>query len=163
MFDFIMTEEQKKLRDEAREFTKWVPKEMIMDMDAEKIQFPHEYIKEAGKRNLLGLRLPKKYGGRELGWVDNGIAAEEIGVASYSLACLWGVGADLVCDAIVNFGSEELKQEIVVPLLKGELYAAEGLTEPRGGSDFFGATTKAVKDGDQWVIDGQKRFIVGAG
>lgn len=162
MFDFIMTDEQKKLRDEARAFSKWVPKEMIMDMDAEKIQFPHEYLKEAGKRNLLGLRIPKEYGGRGLGWVENGIAAEEIGVASYSLACLWGVGADLVCDAIANFGSEELKQEIVVPLLKGELYAAEGLTEPRGGSDFFGATTKAVKDGDQWIINGQKRFIVGA-
>ncbi len=162
MFDFIMTEEQKKLRDEVRAFTNWVPKEMIMDMDAEKIQFPHEYLREAGKRNLLGIRIPKKYGGRGLSWVDNAIVAEEIGVASYSLACLWGVGADLVCDAIVKFGSEELKQEIVVPLLKGEVYAAEGLTEPRGGSDFFGATTRAVKEGDEWVINGQKRFIVGA-
>jgi len=162
MFDFIMTEEQKKLRDEVRDFTNWVPKEMILDMDAEKIQFPHEYLKEAGKRNLLGIRIPKEYGGRGLTWVDNTIVAEEIGVASYSLACLWGVGADLVCDAIVKFGSEELKQKIVVPLLKGEVYAAEGLTEPRGGSDFFGATTRAVKKGDEWVINGQKRFIVGA-
>ncbi len=162
MFDFIMTEEQRKLRDEARAFCKWVPREMILDMDAERIQFPHEYLKEAGRRNLLGLRIPRQYGGRGLGWVDNGIAAEEIGVASYSLACLWGVGADIVCDAIVQFGSEELKQEIVVPLLKGELYAAEGLTEPRGGSDFFGTTTHAVKQGDEWVINGQKRFIVGA-
>ena len=83
-------------------------------------------------------------------------------MASYSLACLWGVGADLVCEAIINFGSEELKQEIVVPLLRGDLYAAEGLTEPRGGSDFFGATTVATKDGDDWIINGQKRFIVGA-
>ncbi len=162
MFDFIMSEEQKKLRDEVRDFTNWVPKEMILDMDAEKIQFPHEYLKEAGKRNLLGIRIPKEYGGRGLTWVDNTIVAEEIGVASYSLACLWGVGADLVCDAIVKFGSEELKQKIVVPLLKGEVYAAEGLTEPRGGSDFFGATTRAVKKGDEWVINGQKRFIVGA-
>ena len=88
--------------------------------------------------------------------------AEEIGVASYSLACLWGVGADIVCEAIVKYGSEELKQEIVVPLLKGEVFAAECLTEPRGGSDFFGATTKARKDGDDWIISGQKRFIVGA-
>lgn len=162
MFDFVMTEEQKRLRDEARAFTNWVPREMIMDMDAEKIQFPHEYLTEAGKRNLLGLRLPKKYGGRGLSWVDNAIVAEEVGVASYSLACLWGVGADIVCDAIVRFGSEELKQEIVVPLLKGNVYAAEGLTEPRGGSDFFGAATSAVKKGEEWVIDGQKRFIVGA-
>ncbi len=162
MFDFIMTEEQKKLRDEVRAFTKWVPRELILDMDAEKIQFPHEYLKEAGRRNLLGTRIPKKYGGRGLKWVDAGIVGEEIGVASYSLACLHGVGADLVCDAIVNFGSEELKQEIVVPLMKGEIYAAEGLTEPRGGSDFFGTTTQAVKDGDDWVLNGQKRFVVGA-
>ncbi|HOO39112.1 MAG TPA: acyl-CoA dehydrogenase family protein [Deltaproteobacteria bacterium] len=162
MFDYIMTEEQKKLRDEARAFTKWVPKQLILDMDAEKIQFPHEYLAEAGRRNLLGIRLPKEYGGRGLNWVDDAIVAEEVGVASYSLACLWGVGADIVCEAIIEFGCEELKQQVVVPLLKGETFAAEGLTEPRGGSDFFGATTYATKDGDDWIINGQKRFIVGA-
>ncbi len=162
MFDFLMNEEQKKLRDEARDFTNWVPKEMILDMDAERVQFPQEYLKEAGKRNLLGIRIPAEYGGRGLGWVEDAIVAEEVGVASYSLACLWGVGADIVCEAVVDFGDEELKQEVVVPLLKGEVYAAEGLTEPRGGSDFFGATTTARKDGGDWIITGQKRFIVGA-
>jgi len=162
MFDFMMTGEQKKLRDEARAFTKWVPKQLILDMDAEKIQFPREYLQEAGRRNLLGIRLPKEYGGRGLTWVDDAIVAEEIGVASYSLACLWGVGADIVCEAIIEFGCEELKQQVVIPLLKGETFAAEGLTEPRGGSDFFGATTVAKKDGDDWIITGQKRFIVGA-
>ena len=162
MFDFTMTEAQKKLRDEARALTNWVPRQMILDMDADKIRFPHEYLKEAGRRNLLGLRIPEAYGGRGCSWADNAVAAEEIGVASYSLACLWGVGADIVCDAIVQFGSEELKQEIVVPLLKGDVYAAEGLTEPRGGSDFFGTSTIAVKSGEDWVINGQKRFIVGA-
>ena len=162
MFDFTMTEEQKRLRDEARAFTKWVPRQLILDMDAEKIQFPHEYLAEAGRRNLLGIRLPKEYGGRGLSWVDDSIVAEEIGVASYSLACLWGVGADIVCEAICEFGCEELKQKVVVPLLKGETFAAEGLTEPRGGSDFFGATTYATPDGDDWIINGQKRFIVGA-
>ena len=64
MFDFMMTEEQMKLRDEARAFAKWVPRELILDMDAEKIQFPREFLKEAGKRNLLGIRIPKEYGGR---------------------------------------------------------------------------------------------------
>ncbi len=162
MFDFILTEEQKKLRDEAREFSKWVPKDLILAMDREEIQFPKEYLKECGRRNLLGIRIPKEYGGRGLGWVENVIVAEEIGVPSYSLACLWGVGADIVCDAIVEFGCDELKEEVVKPLLKGEVYAAEGLTEPRGGSDFFGAKTYAVKDGDDWIINGSKRFIVGA-
>jgi alkylation response protein AidB-like acyl-CoA dehydrogenase len=162
MFDFIMTKEQKKLRDEARAFTKWVPKQLILDMDAEKVQFPHEYLQEAGRRNLLGIRIPKELGGRGLGWVEDAIVGEEVGVASYSLACLWGVGADVVCEAISLFGNEELKRSVVVPLLKGETFAAEGLTEPRGGSDFFGATTYARKDGDDWIINGQKRFIVGA-
>ena len=162
MFDFLLNDEQLKLRDEAREFTNWVPKEMILDMDAEKIQFPREYLKEAGRRNLLGIRLPKALGGRGLGWVEDTMVAEEIGVASYSLACLWGVGADIVCEAVSEYGIDELKQEVVVPLLKGEVYAAECRTEPRGGSDFFGAATTARKDGSDWIINGQKRFIVGA-
>lgn len=162
MFDYMMTDEQRKLRDEARAFTRWVPKQMILDMDAEKLQFPHEYLKEAGKRNLLGIRLPKEYGGRGLSWMDDAIVAEEIGVASYSLACLWGVGADIVCEAVIKYGIEELKKAIVVPLLKGDVYAAECLTEPRGGSDFFGAATTAKKSGGDWIINGQKRFIVGA-
>ena len=157
-----MNDEQRKLRDEARDFARWVPREMILDMDAEKIQFPHEFLKESGRRNLLGIRLPLKYGGRGLKWVDDCIVAEEVGVASYSLACLWGVGADIVCEAILLFGTDDLAREIVVPLLKGDVYAAECLTEPRGGSDFFGATTTARKDGDDWIINGQKRFIVGA-
>ena len=161
MFDFIMSDAQISLRNEARAFTKWVPKQMILDMDADKIQFPHEYLKEAGRRNLLGIRIAKQYGGRGLGWVDDGIVAEEAGVASYSLACLWGVGADIVAEAICEYGSERLRQEVVVPLLAGKVYAAEGLTEPRGGSDFFGATTKAVKDGNGYRLTGQKRFIVG--
>ncbi|MCX7679567.1 MAG: acyl-CoA/acyl-ACP dehydrogenase [Spirochaetes bacterium] len=162
MFDFLYTPEQLKLRDEARDFTNWVPREMILDMDAEKLHFPREYLKEAGRRNLLGIRIPKEYGGRGLGWVEDVMVAEEIGVASYSLACLWGVGADIVCEAIVLFGCDELKESVVKPLLKGDVYAAECLTEPRGGSDFFGAATTARKDGGDWVINGQKRFIVGA-
>lgn len=162
MFDFLFTGEQLKLRDEARAFTRWVPRQMILDMDAEKINFPTEYLKEAGRRNLLGIRIPKELGGRGLGWVDDGIVAEEIGVASYSLACLWGVGADIVCEAVAKYGTDELKQSVVVPLLKGEVYAAECLTEPRGGSDFFGAATTARRAGGDWVINGQKRFIVGA-
>ena len=162
MFDYLLTEEQKGIQKEARAFAKWIPKEMILDMDAEKIQFPHEYLREAGKRGLLGVRFPKEYGGRELSWIDEGLINQEISGVSHSLACLWGVGAGLVADAVVNFGSEDMKQEIVVPVAKGEQYAAECLTEPRGGSDFFGATTRARKDGDDWILNGQKRFIVGA-
>jgi alkylation response protein AidB-like acyl-CoA dehydrogenase len=162
MLDFLFTDQQKALRDEARDFARWVPKEMLLDMDAERIQFPHEFLKEAGRRNLLGIRYPKRYGGRDLGWVDEGIVCQEVASVSHSLGCLWGVGAGLVADAVLAFGSEDLKQEIAVPILKGEVFAAECLTEPRGGSDFFGSTTTARKNGGDWIINGQKRFIVGA-
>ncbi|MGE5370959.1 MAG: acyl-CoA dehydrogenase family protein [Solirubrobacterales bacterium] len=161
MFDYLMSREQLALRDEAREMAKWVPRDYILDMDADKIKFPKAFLQECGKRNLLGIRLPKKYGGRGLGWVEDGIVAEEVCVPGYIFGCTWGVGADIVCEAICNFGTEEMKQKYVVPLLKGESFAAECLTEPRGGSDFFGATTTARDDGDSFILNGEKRFIVG--
>jgi len=86
---------------------------------------------------------------------------EEIGTLGYEFACVFGVGAELVCDAIIHHGTDHLKEKYVRPLLRGEIFAAECLTEPRGGSDFFGATTKAEDRGDHFVLNGQKRFIVG--
>jgi alkylation response protein AidB-like acyl-CoA dehydrogenase len=77
------------------------------------------------------------------------------------MACTFGVGAELVCDAIISHGTDYQKEKYVKPLLKGELFAAECLTEPRGGSDFFGATTYAEDKGDYFLLNGQKRFIVG--
>ena len=162
MFDYLMTAEQLALRDEAREMAKWVPRQYILDMDADQIKFPKEFLQECGRRNLLGLRLPKEYGGRGLGWVEDTLVAEEICVPGYAFGCVWGVGADIVCDAICNFGSEELKEKYVVPLLKGEKFAAECLTEPRGGSDFFGATTTAVEDGDYYILNGQNASSLAA-
>jgi alkylation response protein AidB-like acyl-CoA dehydrogenase len=87
---------------------------------------------------------------------------EEIGTLGYIFACVFGVGAELVCDAVVLHGTDEQKEKYVKPLLKGEIFAAECLTEPRGGSDFFGTTTTAVDNGDYFLLNGQKRFIVGA-
>jgi alkylation response protein AidB-like acyl-CoA dehydrogenase len=87
---------------------------------------------------------------------------EEIGTLGYIFACVFGVGAELVCDAIIRHGTDKQKEKYVAPLLKGEMFAAECLTEPRGGSDFFGTTTTAENKGDYFLINGQKRFIVGA-
>ncbi|HOG06967.1 MAG: acyl-CoA/acyl-ACP dehydrogenase [Syntrophales bacterium] len=161
MFDYLMTREQLKIRDEARELVKWVPRQMILDMDADVIKFPKEFLREAGRRNLLGCRYPKKWGGREMDWVTTCMLMEEIGTLGYEFSCVFGVGAELVCDAIILHGTDEQKEKYVKPLLKGELFAAECLTEPRGGSDFFGATTKAEDRGDYFLLNGQKRFIVG--
>jgi alkylation response protein AidB-like acyl-CoA dehydrogenase len=162
MYDFLLTEEQRRIRDEARALVKWVPRQMILDMDTDAIKFPKEFLQEAGKRNLLGCRYPKKWGGRGLDWVTTCLLTEEIGTLGYELACVFGVGAELVCDAIILHGTDAQKERFVKPLLRGERFAAECLTEPRGGSDFFGATTKAEDRGDHFLLNGQKRFIVGA-
>ncbi|HEX7540142.1 MAG TPA: acyl-CoA dehydrogenase family protein [Syntrophales bacterium] len=162
MYDFLLTEEQRSIRDEARALVKWVPRQMILDMDTDAIKFPKEFLQEAGRRNLLGCRYPKKWGGRGLDWVTTCLLMEEIGTLGYELACVFGVGAELVCDAIILHGTDEQKERFVKPLLRGERFAAECLTEPRGGSDFFGATTKAEDRGDHFLLNGQKRFIVGA-
>ncbi len=161
MFEFTMNPEQLKLRDEVREFAKSIPREYILDMDADKIKYPKEFLLKAARQNLIGLRVPKEYGGRGLKWEDNIIALEEICVNGYIFGCTYGVTGDVVTEAIVHFGTEEQKQKFLPPICKGEKFAAECLTEPRGGSDFFGSTTIATKDGDDFILNGQKRFIVG--
>lgn len=161
MFDHLLTREQLKLRDEVRDLVNWVPRQMILDMDQDRITFPKEFLQEAGRRNLLGCRYPRKWGGREMDWVTTCMIMEEIGVLGYEFACVFGVGAELVCDAIVQHGTDEQKEKYVKPLLRGETFAAECLTEPRGGSDFFGTSTTARVEGDHFVLNGQKRFIVG--
>ena len=161
MFEFNFTEEEKKLRDEVKDFVKSVPRDLLIKMDRDEVKYPKEFLKEAGKRNLLGLRFPQKWGGRGLPWTGEIIALEEIGVLGNALACLYSL-VSIVGEAIDKFGTEEQKEKYLRPMLKGELYTAEALTEPRGGSDFFGATTVAEKKGDYYILNGQKRFIVGA-
>jgi butyryl-CoA dehydrogenase len=162
MFDHLLTEEQLKIRDEVRDLVRWVPRTMILAMDRDEIRFPKEFLQEAGRRNLFGCRYPKKWGGRDLDWLTTCMIMDEVGTLGYSFACVFGVGAELVCDAIILHGTDEQKEKYVTPLLRGEIFAAECLTEPRGGSDFFGTTTTAEDKGDHFVLNGQKRFIVGA-
>jgi butyryl-CoA dehydrogenase len=162
MHDFLLSDEQRQLKDEVRDFVRWVPRDMIVQMDKEEIRFPREFLREAGRRNLLGIRYPRVWGGREFDWVSTCMVMEEIGTLGYIFACTFGIGAELVCDAIITHGTDAQKEKYVRPLLRGDLFAAEALTEPRGGSDFFGATTTAEDRGDHFVLNGQKRFIVGA-
>ena len=162
MLEHLLTKEQLRIRDEARDLVKWVPRQMILDMDTDKIKFPKAFLQEAARRNLLGCRYPKKWGGRDMDWITTCMIMEEVGTLGYEFACVFGVGAELVCDAIMLHGTDEQKEKYVKPLLRGERFAAECLTEPRGGSDFFGAATKAEDRGDHFLLNGQKRFIVGA-
>jgi alkylation response protein AidB-like acyl-CoA dehydrogenase len=130
-------------------------------MDGDKVQYPHDFIKEAGRRRLLGLRFPAEYGGRGLSWEDEILAIEEVGVLGTALACAY-VMPSIVGEALNVFGTSQQKQRWLTPIVDGSKVAAEALTEPRGGSDFFGTTTQARREGDRYVLRGQKRFIVGA-
>lgn len=160
-FEGMLSKEQRMLRDQVREFVRWVPRDLILDMDADRVQYPSDFVREAARRKLLGLRFPARYGGRGLRWVDEILAIEEVGVLGTSLACAY-VMPSIVGEALNTFGTEQQKERWLTPLVRGEKIAAEALTEPRGGSDFFGTTTKARREGDHYVLEGQKRFIVGA-
>lgn len=158
----IITSSQSQLMEETRLFVKnEIPRRLLLDMDAELVRYPHEYINNLARQNLLGIRFPKEYGGRGLDWSHEVLALEEIGVLGASLACLFSLPS-IVGEAINVFGSDHQKANYLKKILNGSISVAEALTEPRGGSDFFGATTEAKKDGDHFILNGQKRFIVGA-
>jgi acyl-CoA dehydrogenase len=161
MFEAILTDQQKALRDEVRGLVKNVPRQLILDMDADRVRYPREYVQDLARHGLLGLRFPAEYGGRGLGWVDEIVALEEVGVLGTSLACLYSLPS-IVGEALHVFGTPAQKERWLRPIIEGRLTVAEALTEPRGGSDFFGTTTTARREGDEYVLEGQKRFVVGA-
>jgi alkylation response protein AidB-like acyl-CoA dehydrogenase len=162
MYDYILSEDHKKFRDEIREFVKdAVPPSLLKKMDKDEIQYPAEWLQALAKQNLIGVRFPKIYGGRGLNWEYEIIAQEEIGMLGSSLACLFSLPS--ICGEALNmFGTEDQKQNYLKPMCEGKKFTAEALTEPRGGSDFFGATCTAVKEGDHYILNGEKRFVVGA-
>jgi len=159
--DLLFTADELRFRDEVRDLVRWVPRTLLLDMDAERVMFPREFLEEAGRRGLLGPRFDPGYGGRGMAWTGEMAALEELGTLGTSLACLWSL-VSIVGEAIHVFGTEEQKQRFLAPALRGELALAEALTEPRGGSDFFAATTTARREGEVFFLNGQKRFVVGA-
>src|SRR4030066_1765688 len=162
MSDTLLTPQQRGLRDEVRTFVREkVSRQLLLDMDAEEIHYPREYIQNLAAHHLLGLRFPPEWGGGGLDWSHEVLALEEIGVLGSSLACLFSLPS-IVGEAINCFGSPELKDKYLRPVIAGALTVAEALTEPRGGSDFFGATATMKREGDFYILNGQKRFIVGA-
>jgi len=158
--DFLSTEPEIRLRREVKDFVRTVDPELLRKMDRNEVEYPFEFLHEAAKRKLLGLRFPKEYGGREMTWTAEMTALEEIGVLGMGLGCTYAM-VSIVGEAINRFGTEWQKQEFLRPIIKGEKLSAEGLTEPRGGSDFFGTTTKAERKGNKWIVNGEKRFIAG--
>ncbi|MBD3407976.1 MAG: acyl-CoA dehydrogenase [Candidatus Lokiarchaeota archaeon] len=161
MFEVLLSEDEKQIRDEIRTFVRDnVDRTLLLKMDSKEKEYPYEFIRDAGKANILGLRFPKDYGGRGLGWVSEMLAIEEIGVLGIALGCAYSLPS-IIGEGINKFGTEEQKKTYLAPTIKGELICGEGLTEPRGGSDFFGTNTTAIKNGDSYIINGQKRFVAG--
>jgi len=162
MYDFLLSPEERALRDEVKEFAReQVTSDYLRKMDRDEIDYPREFVHQLAERNLLGLRFPRQWGGRGMSWAAEVAALEEIGCLGIALGCAFSMPS-IVGEALNHFGTDEQKAKYLTPYLQGKLIAAEALTEPRGGSDFFGATTKAVQDGDHFILNGQKRFVVGA-
>ncbi len=161
MFDYIISEEAKKIKEEVRAFVRdEVPPSLIKKMDQNEVQYPTEYLQNLGRHNLIAMRTPKEYGGRGLSWEGEVCALEEVGVLGSSLPCLYSLPI-IVGDAFNFFGNHEQKIKYLKPMCEGKKFTAEALTEPRGGSDFFGATCTAEKEGDYYILNGEKRFVVG--
>ena len=161
MLEAILSAKQRQLREQVRDFVRSVPRQLVLDMDAERVRYPRGYIEDLAAQRLLGMRFAPEYGGRGLGWCDEIVALEEIGVLGTSLACLFSLPS-IVGEALNVFGTPEQKERWLRPIIEGRLTVAEALTEPRGGSDFFGTTTTARREGDTYILEGQKRFVVGA-
>ena len=161
MFDVLLTESERKIRDEVRIFVRdKIDPDLIIRMDGNEQEYPYDFVKAVTKANLIGLRFPKKYNGRGLNWVSEMLAIEEIGVLGIALGCAYSLPS-IVGEAIDKFGTEDQKRNYLAPTIRGEKICAEGLTEPRGGSDFFGTITSAIPQGDHFLINGEKRFVAG--
>jgi alkylation response protein AidB-like acyl-CoA dehydrogenase len=162
MYDFLLSDEERAHRDRVREFVKSeVDPEYLRRMDRDEIKYPRELYQLYAKHGLLGVRFPPKYGGRGMSWVGDCAAMEEVGPLGTAAGCAF-VMPSIVGEALDTFGSEQQKQRFLAPMLAGELVSAEALTEPRGGSDFFGASSRALDQGDHFLVRGAKRFVVGA-
>lgn len=162
MPEHLLSPSQLSLQEQARAFSRQdVSRQLLLDMDAEQVHYPRQYIEKLAERHLLGIRFPMDLGGRGLDWSHEVLALEEIGVLGASLACLFSLPS-IVGDAINIFCTSAQKEKYLRPILAGKMTVAEALTEPRGGSDFFGATATARREGDHYILNGQKRFIVGA-
>ena len=155
---FIFTDEHEQLRESIRNFA---IKELAPHSEEwEETTFPDSVFPRMGELGFLGLDKPEQYGGQGGDYYTSLVLAEEITNAnSGGLAMGIAVHTDMAMPPILAFGSEEQKQEWVVPAIKGEKILCLGITEPDAGSDVSGIKTRAVRDGDDYVINGSKTYI----
>jgi butyryl-CoA dehydrogenase len=160
--DFSLNEEQLAIRDTCREFAEQVIKPRAEELDRTG-QFPYDIIRQMGELGLLGLPFPEKYGGAGADFLSYCLAIEEISRADTSIGITMEAATSLGAMPFYLFGSEEQKEQYLVPLARGEQLWAFGLTEPEAGSDSGGTQTRAVLRDGYWHINGSKSFITNAG
>ena len=159
--DFDLTKEQEMIRKEVRKFAQTEIAPIALELD-EKEEFSVELTQKMGEIGLFGMFVSEKYDGQEMDYLSYIIAVEEIARVDGSQAATIAAANSLGIGPLYYFGTEEQKQKYLPPLCRGEALWGFGLTEPTAGSDAGGSKTTAVKDGNQWVINGSKIFITNA-
>jgi alkylation response protein AidB-like acyl-CoA dehydrogenase len=155
--EFALTDEQQQLRRTVREFAEGEILPHVMEWD-EASRFPSELIPKMAEMGFLGVIFPEKYGGAGMGYVEYAIIIEELSRVDGSVGIIVAAHNSLCTNHLYKFGTEEQKKKYVEPLAQGKKLGCWSLTEPEAGSDAGGTRTKAVRQGDGWVINGSKTF-----
>ena len=160
-FDFGHGEELDLLRDTVRDFAtdRIAPRAAAID---ENNEFPADLWPELGALGVLGITVEDSYGGSELGYLAHVIAMEEISRASASVGLSYGAHSNLCINQLRRWGNEEQKQKYLPKLVSGEFLGALAMSEMGAGSDVMGMRTSAVRDGDEYVLNGSKMWITNA-
>ncbi|MFL6228134.1 MAG: acyl-CoA dehydrogenase family protein [Pyrinomonadaceae bacterium] len=162
MIDFELTEDHKSITQTVREFAQKEVAPRIKELD-EKQEFDRAILDKMAELNLLGVCVPEEYGGAGFDYIALGLVCEELEAVDTSLRVVMSVHTGLNCMSLYAWGTEEQKQKYLVPQAKGEKIATYGLTEPGAGSDVVGARSTARREGDEWVLNGEKMWISLAG
>jgi len=162
MVDFGLSEEHEALRQTVREFAHEAVAPVIADY-YERHAFPYDLVRQMGKMGLFGLPFPEGYGGMGGDYFALCLALEELARVDSSVAITLEAAISLGAMPIYRYGTPAQKEQWLPRLCSGEALAAFGLTEPGFGSDAGGTATRAVLDGDHWVINGSKAFITNSG
>lgn len=160
--NFDLTPEQEMVRKTARDFAENEIMPGARERDRQEI-FPWEILKQMAELGFLAPTLPEKYGGMGLDYISEAIIFEEIGRADSSVRTTLSVQVSLTELPILRYGTEEQKQKYLPKLASGEWIGCFGLTEPQAGSDAANQQTRAVKDGDTWILNGRKMWISNGG
>ncbi|MCD4716254.1 MAG: acyl-CoA dehydrogenase family protein [Desulfobacterales bacterium] len=156
--DFALTEEQQMVRDMARKFAETEIKPKAAELD-EKHEHPAEIVKQLGELKMMGIAVPEEYGGGGMDYVSYVLALIEISKACASTGVIMSVNNSLYCFPVDAYGTDEQKKKYLYPCASGEAIGCYGLTEAGAGSDPAGMRTTAVKDGNEWDVNGEKKFI----